>query len=356
MQKVLLLLFFFLLNGCSLNSLLALGEVDKSQVVKHTPYVKHYRAYFTRNNLQPIIRGKKYLYFYNAKQKDLSILLKRRNQYILYSLYHPNKKADILYTSSYRKIIIRLKHKGYHLASPSSIGAVSHVALRRYKGIKTILIEIKDYSRLQNVYKKAIKNYNARKVKHIRTSLPKRLISSYYKHYSKRAKTVHQQEQIQIIGRKLKLVSKASLKMTQKKPKPSKKTTLSKKIKKSQKIEKKVASPQIKQNIIPVEKEVEEVKVVEVLEEPKEIKKPYMYYLHNASYYELNSYLTSGEARNELTYNQYNNLKKRRSTLKEEQLLKNGSLEALIAAYKKNKDPRYKTKILSLMKKVQENK
>ena len=345
MQKILLLLFFFLLNGCSLNSILALGEVDKTQVVKYSPYVKHYRAYLTRTHLKSLRNGKKYLYFYNKKEKDLSILVYRRNQYILYSLYHPKKRAIVFNTTQrtrYRHIAKKLKQKHYLPTSCTKIACVPHVALRRYKGIKTLRIEVKDYRRLQNIYKKAIRTYNAKGIKSIRTKLPKQLISAYFNRYKKRAKTQKQLEQLQIIAVKLQLASAKNIaKKIKKDP-----------LKTGKKEEKKVTEEKIIE-----EPQKEEVKVVEVImEKPKKTTKPYYYYLRSASYGELNSYLSDEDARNDLTYNQYNTLQKRRNVLKEEKLLRDGSLEELIAAYKKNKDPRYKTKILLLMKKVQENK
>ncbi len=345
MQKILLLLFFFLLNGCSLNSILALNEVDKSQVVKYSPYVKHYRAYLTRSNLKPIKNGKKYLYFYNKKEKDLSILVHRRNQYILYSLYHPKKRAIVFNTTRrtrYRHIARKLRHKHYLPTSCTHIACIPHVALRRYKGIKTLRIEVKDYRRLQNMYKKAIRTYNAKEIRSIRVKLPKPLISAYFNRYEKRAKTQKQLEQLQIIATKLQLPSAKSIAKKIKKDTAKEKKEETKKV-----IKKKGAETPPK----------EEIKVVEVvIEKPKKITKPYYYYLGNASYGELNSYLSNGEARNDLTYNQYNALQKRRDILKEEKLLQDGSLEELIAAYKKNKDPRYKTRIMRLMKEVQENK
>ncbi len=94
------------------------------------------------------------------------------------------------------------------------------------------------------------------------------------------------------------------------------------------------------------------MKVNKVIETPKKVHKPYSYYLKKASYEELNIYLTKGETKNHLTYNQYNQLKDK---LKEEKLLQDGSLEEVITAYKRNKDPRYKTRSLELMKKAQES-
>jgi len=317
MQKALLVLFFFLLNGCSLDSLLALREVDKSQVVKSSSYVKFYRAYLTRTHLKPFKNGKKYLYFYNKKAKDLSILVHRKNQYILYSLYHPTKDAVVFKTNhktNYTHIATLLKRKHYVPTTCAKIACTSHVALRRYKGIKTLLIEVKDYSRLQNLYKKAIRNYRAKTIQSTSIKLPKVFIYSYFKTYEKRARTQKQLDQLHIIAAKLKLNA-------------------------TQKVKK------------------EAIKDIDIASEaPKELSLPYSYYTNDASYDDLNDYLSSTRTKEYLSDTHYNTLVKRRETLKEEELLQHGSLETLIAAYKQNKDPRYKNRILSLMKKAQENK
>lgn len=333
MQKILLLLFFFLLKGCTLDSPFLVGEVDKVYVVKHDSYVKYHRAYFTRENIKPIQNGSKYLYLYRAKEKDLAILLHRKNKYQLYSLSYPDKKVLIYKThkTKDRTILKNLRRKGYHPVSPATIGYTSRVSMQLYKGLKTLLVEVEDYSRLQNMYKKAIRTYNAQDIKHIKTKLPKELISSYYKQYHKRAKTQKQFEQLQIIAEKLQLSSAGVVAQTTKED--SKKVIEEEKVKKEE---------------VP-----KKVKVVKVIKKPRKATKPYSYYLESASYSELNTYLSKSESREDLTYNQYNTLKER---LKEEKLLVDGSLEDVIAAYKKNKDPRFKTRSLKLMKKVQENK
>jgi len=328
MQKILLLLFFFLLNGCALNRPFLADEVDKVYIVKYNSYVKHHRAYFTRTDLKPMQNGKKYLYLYNAKKKDLAILLHRKNQFRLYSLTYPDKKAIIFnadHKTKYNTVLKYLKRKGYRLTSPVKAGYTSNVAQRRYKGIKTLLVEVKDYSRLEEIYKKAIKTYHAKDIENITAKLPKEFISSYFKHYHKRAKTQKQFEQLQIIAEKLQLNSTVAAQTTR------------------------ADSDKVPEE----EKAPEEVKVVKVIKKPREAVKPYSYYLEKASYNELNTYLSENEARDDLTYNQYNALKEK---LKDEKLLQEGSLEEVIAAYKKNKDPRYKTRSLLLMKKAQESK
>lgn len=334
MQKILLLLFLFLLTGCALNRPFSAGEIDKVYVVKHDPYVKYHRAYFTRTNLKPMQNGGKYLYLYHAKKKDLAILLHRKDQFQLYSLTYPEKKEIIFKTghkTKDRTVLKNLRRKGYRPISPITAGYTSHVSMQRYKGVKTLLVEAEDYSRLQNIYKKAISTYNAKEIADIKTKLPKEFISSYYEYYHKRAKTQKQLEQLQIIAEKLQLNSTAAVAQTTKND--------------SEQI---FEEEKVKEKKVP-----KEVKVVKVTKKPRKATKPYSYYLKSASHNELNTYLSKDETRDHLTYNQYNKLKDK---LKEEKLLQDGSLEEVIATYKKNKDPRYKTRSLELMKKAQENK
>ena len=339
MQNIVLFLFFFLLNGCTLNHPSLADEVDKVYVVRHASYLKHHRAYFTRTNLEPIRNGKKYLYLYHAKEKDLAILLHREGQYLLYSLTYPDKKEIIFNAGDktrYSTLLKNLKKRGYILTSPSSMGYISKVTLQQYKGIKTLLVEVKDYSRLQNIYKKAIKTYDAKNIRSIKTKLPKELISSYYEYYHKRASTQKQLKELQIIAIKLQLDSAEEVaQSTKQKPKT---------------VPEKVEAEEAE---IAAEAAVKEVEVIKVIKQPEKATKPYAYYLESATQNELDIYLSEGGAQDHLTYNQYHTLK---TKLKKEELLQDGSLEDLITAYKKDKDPRYKTKILLLMKKEHESK
>ena len=83
---------------------------------------------------------------------------------------------------------------------------------------------------------------------------------------------------------------------------------------------------------------------------PKPYTKPYSYYLNHASLSELSAYISNKATKNSLSYTQYNMLSRRKVLLQEERLFKHGSLEELIAAYKVNKNPKYKQRIMSLMK------
>ncbi len=88
---------------------------------------------------------------------------------------------------------------------------------------------------------------------------------------------------------------------------------------------------------------------------PDTAEKPYSYYLKEASLDELLAYMSQRHTRNVLSYHQYTMLKRRKKLLTKEKLFNEGSLEELISAYKINKDPKYKKRILTLMKNTQEN-
>jgi len=358
MQKMILLLFFLLLNGCSFNNLFVGGEIDKVTVVKYTPYMKYHRAYFSRAQLKTIRAGKKYLYLYNAKTNDIAVLLHRRNQYVLYNMSNPKQQPYAINVTSktkYWQVLKGFKHKGFKIIkSLASVGYTASVSRKRYKGVKTILIEIQEYSRLQTLYKKAIKTYNASKIKNIKTRLPKSLISSYYTQYKKRAKTRAQLLQLSVIAKKLKLKAPK----VSGKPIRKQKNTHSKQ--KIQTTRKNIPEVQAKEKS--KEEEIEEPRTPEVDEEPvvkpsvnkivspKPSGKPYTYYLKHASLGELSAYISNKATKNSLSYNQYNMLSHRKVVLQEERLFKYGSLEELIAAYKVNKNPKYKQRIMTLMK------
>jgi len=317
MQKILIFLFLFFLSGCSIDSLMVWGELNKVHVVKSTSYVKHYRAYFQRSHLHTIHHGRKYLYFYNKRTKDLAIVLHPNGKYILYSFSHPNLTINIPSSRKhgYYHMVKVLRHKGYRVANPHTLGYTTHIALRKYKKVKTYLVEVRDYRHLQNLYRKAIKNYDASGIQKIRTRLPKTLIKNYYQTYKAQATTEEQLKQLKIIASKLKMDSPVAAQVS-----------LS------------------QEDVSSVAENTE-----------KEEKDMYHYYMHNASSYELNNYLSTAEARSTLTHNQYTLLKRRNSKLQEQKLLHEGSLEELITAYKKNNNPRYKTKIMQRIKEIQQS-
>jgi len=329
MKKILLVLFTVLFGGCSMNELLLWTELNKVSVIKRTSYITHYRVYFQRDHLKPIRHGKKYLFFYHKKSGDIAILFHPSGSYKLYNITHQTILPTIIRADKkhgYYSMLRALKKKGFRLASPSRHGFVVSVSLRRYKGIKTYRVDVKDYRKLIARYKYAIRTYDAKKINRIKTHLPYSFIRSYFERYLAKAVTSEQKAQLHRIGVKLGLY---------------KTTSKQKKINR----QKEAISSSENSIIDPVQ----ETPVISK-QKPRDL---YHYYLHDASYYELQNYLSTSDAQSALSYNQYNTLKKRYGKMKEEKLLKEGTLEELIAAYKKNNNPKYKTKILARMKELQ---
>ena len=305
MKRLLLIATFFLLNGCTLNQLFLSDEIDKVNVVQYHPYVKEHRAYFTRTDLKPVWQGEKYLLLYHPKQKDLFVLLHKGKYYFLYNFTKPQRKAKkflVRSGHSVRTLLRTLNKAGYrHIEDPTEIGFTLHTGLRRYKQVKTLMIDIKDYRPLKKRYEEAIRTYDAAKVAHIKTHLPKRMIAAFFTKYFNKAQTSGQKAQLRKIAAKLNL------------------------------------------------------SVIEEKNEPAQIEPLFPYYLHHATIKELQDYLSKPQTKSALEPGQYSLLEHRLATMEKQQLLEEGSLEALIAEYKKNHDPEFKKHILERIKQLQEN-
>ena len=309
MKKLILFLFLFLFNGCSVNNLMTWIKLDRVEQVSHNAYMTHYRAYFQRDELRTIRHGKKYLFFYNKKKGDLAILLRDKQHYKLYSITHPSPLNTYLPSDrkhGYYATIKALKKRGYRLASPSTYGFTYSVQAQRYKGVRTYRVDVKDYRKLISLYKKAIRNYNAKYVRHIRTKLPSHFIRSYYNRYKAKANSAKKRAQLRIIAQKLGWV------------KPERKEA-----------KRKQPSEQETKQTSEAQNELQEVDTPQETPQKPETKEP----------------------RTNPKKTQTASLKK-----KEESLLENGSLEELITAYKQNGSPEYKAKILARIKELQHKK
>lgn len=365
MHNLVWILMLFFLNSCSFNTLFLSEDINKVFVVKHAPYFKYHRAYFERTPLKPIINKKKYHFLYHSKKQELALLLRNKHQYLLYNFSKPTAPTLSLKIKKgmTRKDALKVfKNKGYVTRNLKSLGYITTISFRRYKDTKTLMFEVKDYHRLKKLYTKAIKNYDAKKVKDVKTLLPKNLIYKKYIYYKKRARTINQLNQLQIIGNKLKF----DLKIPKKKMILKKKTTSNKIPKKKKEVALEVNKEKSKEKIELV-KEIEEqkkeispqiIKAVQPKQEavtiiPKKVAKGYTYYRHSASYAELHRYLSNGTTKSS---GRHDDLLKHLATLKEQKLLRQGTLEELIAAYKINKNPKYKARILLLMKDKQDKK
>ena len=323
MKKLLLIGLLFLLNGCALNRLFLFNEIDKVHTVKYTSHLKTYRAYFTRSDLKPMFRGQKYLFLYHPKKRGLYLLLRKPNRYLLYTMTKPNKAPRTLYAKSTSRVLRTLSKKGYRRTkNPTALGFKVKVGKRRYKKVKTLMVEVRDYRTLKALYQKAIKNYRYSLVSSVHEKLPRSMIERYFKRYERRAKTPAQKKALARIAKKLGIASRlttqyhttSATKPSSTKPQPqtTKETT-----------------------------------------ESEEIEPLYPYYLRQASLKELETYLHSPKSKQELTYGEQQVLKHRLTQLKQEKMLQDAPLETLISEYKKNKDPRFKARILERIKALQ---
>ena len=314
MRNTLLAFMLFFFSGCSINQLFVSEEINKVTVVKYHTYLKHHRAYFKRDNLKLVTKKDKYLFLYHAEKRELALLLHTYDTYRLYNFTNPQKpnitltlKKDI----SYRHLLKHFSRVGYKPLNLSHVGYTAKIALRRYKGVKTLMVETKDYTTLKQKYKKAIRTYNAESILSIKTHLPKDLIYPYFEKYKNQATTSEQLSQLQKIANKLRL--------------------------------------QDEEIVIPDE-EPEEV----IYSSYSDNTKGYDYYLYRSPVNELERYLAKQKTKTSLSHSEYKGLKIRLAEIREEELLNEGSLEELIAAYKINKDPHYKKRIMVLMKETQE--
>ncbi|MCF6205856.1 MAG: hypothetical protein L3J47_03020 [Sulfurovum sp.] len=148
MKKIMILSVLLLMQGCSLNQLFLGNEIDTVHTVRHTSKVKEYRAYFSRENLKPVLHGKKYLFLSHTKYPhSLWVLLHRKDRFLLYNMTASRQSPKIFTHTSVKKLLRKLVKNGYRqVPHPQKIGFVVHTGLRKYKGIKTIMIEVKRYT------------------------------------------------------------------------------------------------------------------------------------------------------------------------------------------------------------------
>jgi len=362
MQKIIVFLFLILLQGCSFNNLFTHGEIDKVTVVKYTPHMKQHRAFLSRSNLKTLKNGKKYLYLYHKRYNDLAVLVKRNNTFLLYTLSNPKQHIYSLHVRQNKNYNYALKHfkkMGYRtVTSSSKKGFLLTVSRKRYKGVKTLLFDIKDYTHLLKLYKKSIRTYNANRIRNIKTTLPKSLIVPYYKYYEKKARYKKQHKQLNIIANKLKIkgfkLAKKTTQVSDVKIQDSEentKETIKKPIKSSWYD---FSSGETKEKVI--KEETKEIVTLEEKQIPQKKKAliPYGYYLNKASEPELRNYLSKETSKKSLSASKYLALQQRKKRMEEKRLLKEGTLDELISAYKRNKKSEFKQRILSLMKEKQQ--
>ncbi len=346
MVKIIVFFFLILLHGCSLNNLFLNEEIDKVTVVSYTSYVKHHRAFISRSNLEILKNGKKYLYLYKKKTNDIAVLVQRRNTFFLYTLSDHRQKVHSLYVlkkRKYRYAVKYFKSMGYKtISSPSTKGFVIEVSYKRYKNIKTLLFESKDYTRLVKLYQRAISEYNSNIIKTIKTQLPKSLILNYYRRYEHRTKNPKKLEHLKLIAQKL-LIKGPVLTKRSTQTSSIKLNEANKTIKEMREPKKTFSWYDFGRNKTKKEKEL----IIQKNPPPL----PYSYYLNNASLDELRTYLSQNSTKKSLSASKYLILHQKKKNMEEEKILEKGTLEELIAAYKHNKNKKFKQRILFLMKK-----
>jgi len=301
LKRLLLLSVLFIFTGCSINQLFLSDEIDRVNIVKYTSHTKEHRAYLTREGLLPVKQHKKYLFLYHPKRHHLYMLLRKKHYHLLYNLTVPGREPRKMMQRSTGKLLRSLKRSGYrHPKELEDLGFVVRTGLRRYKGVKTIMVDIKDYRPLKKQYERAIRDYDASKLSGIHTPLPKKMILPYFTHYYNHARTQKQKEELRKIARKL------------------------------------------------------NIGITEKPDEPNLIQPLFPYYLHQASFSELSAYLQMDKSKKELTLAERSLLEHRLEDMERKKLLEEASLETLIETYRRNPDPEFKKHILSRIKELRE--
>jgi hypothetical protein len=309
LKRWILVILMLFMQGCSLENLFVTKEIDKVYVVKYTSYVKHHRAYFARETLHPFSNKKRYLLLYNPKKHDLGVLLHKNNAYLLYSLSRPNLSPVTYHPSgkvSEKTAIRHFARMGYKKANVHTLGYSVTTGLRRYKGVKTLMVDVKDYSRLLKRYRKAIATYDAREVLSVKEKLPPSFIEGYLLSRYRKAHSDEARAQL------LRIASKLGIKIPDTAP-----------------LEDTVAG--------------------------KSKNKSYYYYLYFAPTDELRNYIEKSENEGSLSTKQLHGLKVRLKDIERKKLLSEGSLDELIAFYKQHKDPQVKQRIMELLKAQQKH-
>ena len=367
MKKILLFLSLILLSGCSFTNPFLKEKINKVTLVTHNPYMKHHIAFLARDGLKIIKNNKKYIYLYNARKHELAVLLHKKNTFFLYAISTAEQNVHSLFITYRTKYTYALKHfktKGYYpIASPASKGFLVKVSPRILNRVRTFLFDVKEYTRLLALYKKSIRSYDASRIKYIKTTLPSSLVYAYYKYYENKTKNKKAYKQLNIIANKLHIKGpylakhpiRASKISTTDAPKKEEQSTKQKTEQTSKDIAIDSQNTSLKNDIPWYDFSKKEPLEVVKKEEKQSIQKkpkvmPYRYYLNTATLNELQTFLAKPENKKSLTHSKYLALKQRKDTLKEQKILKEGNLEELIAAYKHNKNPKFKARILSLMK------
>jgi hypothetical protein len=303
-------LFAFFTSGCgNLSNFFSHREVNKVHVISYGKEVKRYRGYFTRTELYRFPSGKRTLFLYHPKRKEIALLLHRKDGFYLHPFradktvahrYAPKTRASV------RKALRHFAKMGYRpLSDPKKEGFIVKTGLRRYKGHKTVMVEVEDYSVLKKHYIEALRHPKSSKLRKL-PSIPASLIKQEIKRAYKNAKP-EEKDAIADLARRLGIVLPGQKEHpTEKKPNAGTNNG-----------------------------------------------KSFDYYLQNASEKELRAYLRRSKEEGTLDEVSYRTLEQRLHQLEYKNLLKYGTIDELIEAYRTHKDPRIKKRIMQLLEREQ---
>jgi len=298
-----IVLMALVIEGCQTPPLWTSSELNTFQVVSYGYDVRHYRAYFTRADLSLLPNKKRTMFFEHTKHHTLAVLLRRRNRYELYDMSdpsHPKIRFETPKPLSLSALYRRLRRYGYRPANLQKLGIQVAIAPRRYRGVKTWMIEIEDFSRLKKRYLKAIKLGQSALVRRLKP-IPAVLIAPELRAAFIAARTPKKRKALIRIARRLRINLPETSHPAQ--------TSQS-------------SSPH-----------------------------RFEYYLKRASESELRKILNTSTEKTKINSVQRRALRQRLHQLERDRLLKKGSLDELIDAYRREKDPLLKRRIMELLEK-----
>jgi DNA-binding phage protein len=284
------------LSGCNTSlPWLQNRVVDKVYVVSVDKGVKRFRGYFRRDSLYRFDDGKRTRFLYHPKRHEAALLLHRKDGYYLYPfrLKHAKPVRYGNARTSLSEAMRKFASYGYrHMVQPEANNFIITTGLRRYKGYKTVMVELADYHNLHQHYLDALKRKDFATLMRL-PDIPSQLIRETL------VRTYRSETDPTLRKRLEKVADKLGIKLP--------------------------------------------------LSQKNDPKKLFDYYLRHASSEELRQYLNTTRTNGELDTVSRRALQQRLHQLEYERLLKEGNLDRLIEAYRKYKDPRLKARIMELM-------
>ena len=299
-----LTMLVFLLGGCQIPDFTAAFKLNTFHIVSYGNDVRHYRAYFLRKNLTFLPNGRRTLLAVHTKTQSPAIVIRRKGYDEVYDMATYRHIAFREKASKHRTLRTLqrfLARRGYRIVNTRNFGVHLTTGPRKYRGYKTWLIDLKDYSRLKRRYLQALR-HNPCRLKQLKP-IPADLIKKELRLAVSKRLNVSDRTCLYESAKRLHI----SLPSPQKKPTPDRQNP------------------------------------------------SFSYYISHASEKELRTLLHTKTYKTRFSTFQQRALRQRLRQLEHDRLLKHGSLEELFAAYKHNKDPRIKQRIMQLLEQRQSN-